>query len=229
MKRSTAQQTEEVFRSQRLAERKLDYLLFRPRGRTPRSGWPLILFLHGAGERGSNLSLVAQHGIPKIAATNAEFPFLVISPQCAAGATWRTEDLLALLNHVTRQEKIDRRRIYATGLSMGGYAVWSLAVAYPRRFAAVAPICGGGDAKQVIHKPGSRRRALRTLPIWAFHGAHDDLVSPKESEEMVEAFRKIGNSAKLTLYPDVGHDCWTRTYENPELYDWFLSHRRIVR
>ena len=224
--RRGAQQTEETFRLRRVVETKLDYLLFRPRGRRPRSGWPLILFLHGAGERGSNLSFVAQHGIPKVAAENAEFPFIAVSPQCPASATWCAEDLMALLDHVMRKQKVDRRRVYATGLSMGGYAVWSLAVAYPRRFAAVAPICGGSDTVSILLATGHRLRALRTLPIWAFHGAQDDLVSPEESQRMVEAFRRIGNSPKLTLYSDLGHDCWTRTYANPELYEWLLSHRR---
>jgi len=184
-----------------------------------------VLFLHGAGQRGSRLAKISAHGPPKRIAAGDAFPFVMVSPQCPAGSWWSSDGqmsmLSALLDDIVDRYRIDRDRIYLTGLSMGGFGTWSLAAAEPDRFAAIAPICGGGDpstATQIAH-----------LPIWVFHGAKDDVVSRSKSEEMVEALRESGNNVQFTLYPAAGHDAWTETYRGSELFDWFLSHSRSGR
>lgn len=199
----------------------MGYLLYLPPeyGETKKD-WPLMLFLHGMGERGDDLEMVKKHGPPKLIAGGRDFPFVVVSPQCPGWSWWATEveALDALLDNICGRYRVDEDRIYLTGLSMGGFGTWALAAHRPDRFTAIAPICGGGepeDAGKIAH-----------LPIWVFHGAQDPLVPVKRSKEMVEALKEAGGDPKLTIYPDAGHDAWTRTYENQELYDWFLEHSR---
>jgi predicted peptidase len=223
-------QTEHLFRGQTSAKSfELKYLLFLPKDYDP-SGekkWPLMLFLHGAGERGTNLAKVAAHGPPKMVKTNANFPFILISPQCPPGQTWADEPLLALLDDIFTKYRVNEKRICLTGLSMGGYGSWSLASRYPQRFAAVAPICGGGETLSLLLPPPGRTTALKKLPIWAFHGAKDEVVPLQESERMVNIFKRVGNeNVKLTVYPEAGHDSWTEAYSNQELYDWLLHQER---
>jgi predicted peptidase len=201
-----------------------DYLMFLPEGYSKnKPGWPLILFLHGAGERGSNLDKVKVHGPPKIVEKRKDFPFIVVSPQCPEDDWWtdKVEVLINLLNDIIARYNVDTERIYLTGLSMGGYGSWALAAEYPERFAAVAPICGGGNRIMAFR--------LKDVPVWAFHGAKDNVVPLKQSEEMVNAIKARGGDAKLTVYPDAGHDSWTETYNNKELYDWFLKHRKASK
>lgn len=189
--------------------------------------WPLLLFLHGAGERGDDLSLVAKHGPPKLAAQKMEFPFVIVSPQCPLEQVWDDEALLALLDHIAGRFRIDTQRVYLSGLSMGGYGTWSLGLKYPERFAAMAPVCGGGSYADILLANRNQSRALRSLAVWAFHGAKDNVVPPAESKVMIAALKKAGcHDVKLTLYPRIGHDAHTETYNNPKLYKWFLSHRR---
>jgi len=197
------------------------YLLFLPDGFSKKQQrWPVIVFLHGAGERGSDLKKVKKHGPPKIVEKQKDFPFIVVSPQCPKDDWWseKVEVLIHLLDGIVSRYDVDTDRIYLTGLSMGGYGTWSLASAYPERFAAIAPICGGGK-RIMVHK-------LKDVPVWAFHGVRDKVVPLKESEEMVKAIKGKGGDAKLTVYPDAGHDSWTETYNNEELYEWFLKHRK---
>ena len=206
-----------------------NYLLFLPEGYDAKSAkrWPMIFFLHGAGERGTNISKVAVHGPPKIVKEKPDFPFIVVSPQCPEGEHWSNETLLALLNEVTRKYAVDKNRIYLTGLSMGGYGTWALGAAYPEKFAAIAPICGGGETIAVLLSGREKKQALNTLGVWAFHGAKDKTVPLAESERMVEAMNKAGcQDVKLTVYPEANHDSWTESYKNQELYDWFLKHER---
>ena len=200
----------------------LDYLLFLPKdySTSGETRWPLIVFLHGAGERGTNVQLVAVHGPPKIVQQNPAFPFVVLSPQCPEGSSWNVETLNALLDETIARHAIDPKRVYLTGLSMGGYGSWAWAAANPERFAAVVPICGGGDPMPVRLASGPRRDRLSRLPVWAFHGAKDNVVALTESQRMVDTYQMIGNSARLTVYPEAGHDSWTETYGNPALYEW---------
>lgn len=201
-----------------------DYMLYLPDDyATTLDNWPLILFLHGAGERGSELNKVAKHGLPKrISQEGLQFPFVILSPQCPEGGWWPSElqvdTLKELLDDIVSRYRIDQDRIYVTGLSMGGMGTWQLAEMYPDRFAAIAPICGGGNpecAESIAH-----------LPVWAFHGAKDDAVPLEESEKMVAALKKANGRVKFTVYPDTGHNAWTPTYKNPELYEWLLKHTR---
>jgi len=202
------------------------FWLYLPPGYPGRGRWPLILFLHGAGERGDDLDRVKIHGPPKrIDTEDASFPFVIVSPQCPDEGWWSEDDQIerldALLEDVVSRYEIDPERLYVTGLSMGGYGTWTLAARYPHRFAAIAPICGGGD-------PGAAAW-LSHLPAWVFHGAKDPVVPLEASREMVDALKTAGAPVTFTVYPEVGHDAWTESYQNPALYEWFLQHRRTGR
>lgn len=200
----------------------LRYLLHLPPdyGKQKGQRWPLILFLHGAGERGTDIELLKLHGIPRVVEENPNFPYIAVSPQCPEGSWWplHLSDLNALVEQILLLYKVDTDRIYLTGLSMGGYGAWNLATAYPDRFAAVAPICGGGDPDTVC--------AMKNVPVWAFHGEQDNVVLLRESRKMVDALRECGGSVRFTIYRNAGHDSWTKTYQNPRLYEWFISHHK---
>ncbi|MEZ6114750.1 MAG: prolyl oligopeptidase family serine peptidase [Pirellulaceae bacterium] len=215
-------QVEQTLKSEKVDGGTLDYLLFVPNPSKGNQKPPLMLFLHGAGERGNgNLPLVKKHGPPKNVESNPDFPFVVISPQCPTGKWWTDENLqtmlLELIDKIETEQQTDSSRVYLTGLSMGGFGSWKLAAAHPERFAAVVPICGGGDPADA--------KSLAKLPIWVFHGAKDTAVPLKRSEEMVEAVKEAGGNIEFTVYPEAGHDSWTETYNNPKLYDWLLKHQ----
>lgn len=189
--------------------------------------WPMILFLHGAGERGTNLANVAIHGPPKLVKQGKEFPFIIASPQCLAGEAWTIDVLLNLLDYITVKNSVDSSRVYLTGLSVGGFGTWALGISHPERFAAIDPICGGGENIRILLADEKRKEVLKKLPVWAFHGAKDPVVLPVESERMVAALKKVGcREAELTIYPEANHDSWTETYNNPKLYEWFLAYQR---
>lgn len=199
----------------------LNYLLYLPEDYDQQEAWPLVLFLHGAGERGDDLEKVKIHGPPMLVAQGRQFPFILVSPQCPKDRWWQSVELSALLDDVVRSHKVDPDRIYVTGLSMGGFGTWSLAFYSPERFAAIAPICGGGEPYWADR--------LAPLPTWAFHGARDNVIPLRRSEEMVEAMRRKGGRPKLTVYPDAAHNSWTPAYDDPELYDWLLAQRRTAK
>lgn len=195
------------------------YLLFLPTGYDVRQSYPTIVFLHGAGERGDDLDRVGIHGPPRLVRERPDdFPFIIVSPQVEDDRIWSTAVLDALLEEVTERYAVDPDRIYLTGLSMGGYGAWHLAMEFPHRFAAIAPISGGATITGAC--------TLRHLPVWVFHGALDEVVPVSRSEELVSRLRGCDGHIRYTRYEDAGHDAWTRTYENPELYRWFLQHRR---
>ena len=226
---TTPMQQAEHFEFTKTVSAKVNYLLFLPKGYNPKNErrWPLIFFLHGAGERGTNIWKVATHGSPKIAPTEADFPFIVVSPQCPEGQIWSKDTLLALLDDVEARYAVDKSRVYLTGLSMGGFGTWDLGVAHPERFAAMVPICGGGQPIAVALAGRAQGEALRSLGVWAFHGGKDPVVPLEESQRMVNALKQAGvREVKLTVYPEAGHDSWTETYNNPELYRWLLQHER---
>jgi predicted peptidase len=205
------------------------YLLFLPKGYDAKAGkrWPMILFLHGAGERGSDIWKVAVHGPPKNVKMHTDFPFIVVSPQCPDDQIWSKEALLKLLDEVTAKYAVDTNRVYLTGLSMGGYGTWELGLSEPERFAAIVPICGGGQIISVLLAGPVKGPALKTLGVWAFHGGKDPVVPLEESQRMVDALKKAGvQDVQLTVYPEAGHDSWTEAYNNPQLYEWLLKHRR---
>lgn len=209
--------------SQADPEQKLGYLLFLPKDYgTDGRKWPVMLFLHGSGERGDDLKLVKVHGPPKLVDDRADFPFIVVSPQCPKDRSWNGEVqlhvLAELIDSVLTRFAADRERVIVTGLSMGGFGSWSLVAKHPTRFSAAVPICGGGDPDMA--------GKLKSVPFWVFHGAKDFGVPLKLSETMIAAVEKAGGSAKLTVYPEAGHDSWTETYKNEAVYDWLLAQRR---
>lgn len=220
---------QKIFEVQTAKTLRLGYLLHLPAsyGQDPDQRWPLILFLHGYGESGDQVAAVLKHGIPKIAAQQPDFPFIVIAPQCPWHTWWPevADSLDALLDQVTATYAVDPTRVYLTGLSMGGYGAWYLGSTRPQRFAAVAPICGGG---YWFHGFPQQVCGLKDTPVWAFHGANDPVVPLAASEELVETLQACGGDAQLTIYPEATHDSWTATYENPALYTWFLQHQRPV-
>jgi len=199
----------------------VEYFIHIPEGyKESEKPWPLILFLHGAGSVGEELDKIKRNGLARTLAAKAEHPvrkFLVVSPQSQRRG-WNTRVLNALLNHVIKTYQVDEQRVYLTGLSMGGYGSWSMAAAYPNRFAAVVPICGGGN-------PATAEK-IKGIPIWVFHGEKDTVVPFSQSERMVKALEEVGGKVKFTRYPEAGHDAWTETYRNPKLYEWLLEQKR---
>jgi predicted peptidase len=210
------------------------YLLFLPKdyGVKRSEKWPLMLFLHGAGERGTNVWRADLHGPAKYVAAHPDFPFIVLTPVCPSNQVWSGEILSGLLDETAKKYRIDTNRVYLTGLSMGGFGTWDMALACPERFAAVIPIAGGGNDLPILlaglgYAPPENVAALKSLAFWAFHGAKDTAVQPDESERMIAALKRLGVAeAKITIYPDATHNSWERTYNNPEIYDWLLQHKR---
>lgn len=194
------------------------YLVSLPNGyKQSDKYFPLIFFLHGAGERGNDLELLLQYGPIKIVKEGQDLPFIIVAPQCPRGQYWSIPLLKELLENVSKFYKVEQNRIYLTGVSMGGYGTWALAIDSPSKFAAIAPICGGGDPSNV-HR-------IKHVPTWVFHGALDDIVPLEESEIMVNALKEVNGNVKFTIYPGLKHDSWTLTYNNPNLYEWLLEHR----
>ncbi len=211
-----ARQTEETYKPAD-GSQGYRYLLYLPKGETNENK-PLLVFLHGRGERGDDLNLVKKHGPPKIV-EKKDLPFIVASPQCPKSDLWWKPEIVAgLVDEVVAKHPVDKSRIYLTGLSQGGFGTWATAAAYPKKFAAAAPICGGGKTEDA--------KKYGKLPIWNFHGDADRVVPARLSREMVAAVKKAGGDVKYTEYPGVRHDSWTKTYANPKLYDWFLDHSR---
>jgi predicted peptidase len=202
------------------------YVVFVPHDYKGDKDYPLILFLHGAGERGDDGETPVKQGIGnaiKFKGGDKKFPFFVIFPQSRKGGSWKAgsadaDRALGMLEEIQKQYKIDSNRIYLTGLSMGGYGTWSLAAAFPERWAAIAPICGGGDT--------STAEKIKDIPCWCFHGDGDKAVPVQKSRDMIDALKKAGGSPRYSEMPFVGHNSWDPAYVTPELYPWLLSHKR---
>jgi predicted esterase len=177
--------------------------------------WPLILFLHGSGERGSDLSVLKSRGPQGYINSGHPLPFIVVSPQCPEDEWWDPVRLVRLLDQVCAEKRVDAKRIYVTGLSMGGFGALDLAATYPERIAAIAPLSGGEDPELAGR--------LRNMPDWLFHGADDNVVPASESIDLAHALQARGAPVKLTIYPGVGHGDWAVTYSNPALYSWLLE------
>lgn len=213
----------------------LPYRLHLPAPYDPERRYPLVLFLHGAGERGDDNRSQLRHGVRAFTtpAAQARFPALVVAPQCPLRQQWVDTPFgadahdqpgepspplrlaLELLDALQRQYGVDPARLYVTGISMGGFGTWDAVARHPGRFAAAVPVCGGGDEK-------AAPRLLR-LPVWAFHGAADPVVKPRRSRHMVEALKQAGGAPRYTEYPGVGHACWDQAYGEPALLPWLFS------
>ncbi|MBQ8689412.1 MAG: phospholipase [Clostridia bacterium] len=201
------------------------YLKYMPNGMKDGEKYPLLIFMHGAGERGntdgSQLDLVASHGYFKYIKEGKEYPMIMVAPQCPCNEFWGSyiESLNRFLDYIIDSNPIDTDRIYLTGLSMGGTATWLWAQdGAKNRFAAISPICGEG-----ISWYGAR---LAAIPVRAFHGDLDEAVSPHESLAMVSRINAYSGTANasLTIFAGVGHNAWDYAY-NDELIEWFLAHR----
>lgn len=179
--------------------------------------WPLLVFLHGSGERGSDLERVRVHGPPKWIDAGRREPLVLASPQLAEGQTWRPERLQAMLRALLRDARLDAGRCYATGLSLGGHGVWNWACAEPTQFAAVVPVCGHGDPARVA--------VLRDLPLRAYHGEADGVVPMARQQACIDALRAAGGRPEFIVYPGLGHNAWDPAYQDPELLPWLLAHR----
>lgn len=198
------------------------YLLYLPDGydADPAKKWPLIVFLHGSGERGTNLELLKKHGPPKLIANGKSIPAIVVSPQCQPKQIWNPHGVHALTEQVKQSHRVDADRVYLTGLSMGGFGTWETATEYPDTYAALIPICGGAGVRFVMAD------RIQHIPEWIFHGAKDPVVEPSFSKRMFDVLTKLNAQVKFTLYPDALHDCWTATYDNPEVWDWLFQQQR---
>jgi predicted peptidase len=199
------------------------YLLALPAeyDKLPEQKWPLVLFLHGSGERGDDIEKVKIHGPPKLAAGGKDFPFVLVSPQCESGSRWNPQELAKLVEHLANTYRVDRQRLYVTGLSMGGSGTWSLVTEFPGLFAAAIPICGRGDT--------AAAEKLKNTPTWIFIGAKDRTETVQNCEAMAAELKKVGGDVQLKVYPDLPHDCWTVTYDNPDVYAWLLKQRLPIK
>ena len=194
----------------------MNYYFSMPKTKSEK--YPLILFLHGAGTRGEDPSIILGNAFITITDEKENFPFIRVIPHCNGLNTWFdcAERLEKFGTYLASLEFVDETRIYLMGNSMGGYGTWALAESIPERFAAIVPICGGG-------KPWNSGMLVST-PVWAFHGKDDDVVDVVESIKMVDGINKLGGKARLTLYDNTYHDAWTATYKNEEVFSWLLSH-----
>ncbi len=200
----------------------VSYLLYLPSNFTKDANLPLVYFLHGRGESYGPLSLVAKWGPPKFAERGDKLNYILVSPQCPKDDSWSKDTqqtrLKELLDYVVKEYGADKKRLYLTGLSMGGYGSWRMAAAHPKLFAAVAPVCGGGDPKDADK--------LKDTPIWVFHGDRDGAVPFQKSVDMVEAIKAAGGKkVRFTTFEHFGHNCWSATYNTPELFGWMFKHK----
>ncbi|PUZ29200.1 phospholipase [Chitinophaga parva] len=192
------------------------YLQYIPAGYNDKKTykWPLVFFLHGVGEMGYDASILKSVGLCKVAPGK---PFIVIAPQAHAN-WWNNDALVQFYQQIIKQYHVDTSRIYLTGLSMGGYGTWTLAISHPKWFAALVPISGGGDSSQV--------KVLKNVPVWDFHNADDPTVAVQNSRMMVAALKAAGGNVQYTENPTGGHDAWTKAYASADLYTWMLAQKK---
>ena len=197
----------------------LQYLISYPENYTAGKKYPVIIMLHGAGSRGTNFYTLRGNDYFAVTEQFENFPFVTVAPQCHEN-TWFDlfETLKGFVEEISNAEFCDESRIYATGQSMGGYALWQLAMSMPEYFAAIAPICGGG-----MYWNAQR---LKNVPVWAFHGELDEVVFVEESIKMVDAVNKAGGNARLTIFHDCRHESWIPAYSDYSLFEWLLSHTK---
>lgn len=216
----------------------LRYRMLAPKTIEDGKKYPLVIFLHGAGERGTDNKVQLVHGMNEFAsdAVMEKYPAFVVAPQCGDGEQWVnvpwTDDqhtmpakpspymklTLEMVDNLIKAVPVDTSRIYITGLSMGGFGTWDAVQRRPDFFAAAVPICGGGDTAEA--------KKIASVPIWAFHGDEDGVVKPKRSRDMVAALKAAGGKPRYTEFITTGHDSWVQTYRNPEMYEWLFSQKK---
>ena len=211
------------------------YRLMRPLNNDESQKYALVLFLHGAGERGNDNSLQLTNGVNNFASNlnRKLFPCYVVVPQCEKGYRWVETDwklpshtmpdtpsvylnyTIKLIDSLIKNLNIDPKRIYITGISMGGFGTWDAISRWPKKFAAAVPVCGGADT--------SKAGIIKDIPIWAFHGEKDQVVLTSRSRNMIQALKKAGGNPKYTEYPELGHNIWGKVYTNQDLLIWLFS------
>jgi predicted peptidase len=219
------------------------YQVFLPRGFDPARKWPVILFLHGSGERGDDNHKQVEVGLGShIAAHMDDFPAVTVFPQAPEATRWSgapERAAFAAMVESVREFHGDRRRLYLTGLSMGGYGAWQMALDHPGVFAAMVVVCGGllptpelpdlrvtSIPSDTPHPYAEVARRLRRMPIWIFHGELDDVLPPQAARDQYAALMKLHASAKLTMFPEANHNAWDPAYATPELWTWLFAQRR---
>lgn len=190
-----------------------DYLIYLPESYSDTKNWPLILFLHGSGERGND-----PRRLRRQEPLGRKLPAVVVMPQCLPSCSWEPQALAGLVESVASRYKVDRDRIYLVGFSMGATGVWYTAASHPELFAAIVPIAGGGNPADA--------KALRDLPVWAFHGAEDKTVPVEGSQRMIDALHREGSQARLTILPGKGHGIRDLTCGRADLWKWLLVERK---
>ncbi len=224
-----------LFRSIKHEGRELKYAVYVPRAYDPSRAWPLILFLHGSGESGTDGSRQLAQGLPRELMWNPDlWPFIVIIPQKPSqDVEWERYELelMAMLASARREYTVDPARLVLTGISQGGHGAWVLGARHPELWAAVVPVCGYGPARWYQKGDFNGTFAeladrIKGIPVWAFHGEADDVVPVGEIRAMVEALKAAGSKPRTTIYAGVGHGCWERAYGEQELPGWLLARRR---
>jgi predicted peptidase len=197
---------------------KMNYLLHVPAQKSEKL--PIIVFLHGAGERGDDFDKIAVHGVPKYVERGMDVPAIVIAPQCPQDLIWNrlTAEVKELIDFAIAEYGADPDRVSITGISMGGYGTWEMGISYPGFFAALAPVCGGGISWNV----GS----IGKTPVWAFHGDADNVVPYNNSVEMCDTLKAKGGNVRLTLFHGVDHNSWEPAYETTKLIDWLVAAKK---
>jgi predicted peptidase len=219
------------------------YQVYVPAGWSKKKKWPVILFLHGAGERGGDGLIQTEVGIGTAIRRHAErAPAIVVFPQCLKDRWWPEPEMqaqaLKALDEAIKEFNGDTARVYLTGISMGGYGTWAIAANNPSRFAALAPVCGGVRTPPRVAIPSGTPDAnaadpyqavaqkVGSTPVWVFHGGADPVVPVSESQKMVEALKAAGGKVRYSEYEGVGHNSWDRAYGEPEFFSWLLSQKR---
>lgn len=199
---------------------KYPYLLYLPSEyNTSQATFPVVIYLHGGSQRGEDLTKLKVYGLPNLVDKGRNFPFIIVSPQCPDGKFWSTDNWFdSLHTELIMKYRVDQKRIYLTGISMGGYGAWQTAVAYPNTFAAVLPLCGGCDDSTQICR-------VKHIPIWTFHGTADDLIPISETERLVNRLHACQGQVKFTRLENEGHNI-QYLYEDKALYAWLLKQHK---
>ncbi len=199
------------------------YLLYLPRDCSKQTNkYPLVIYLHGASQRGNDLNKLKGYGLPYLIEKGQNFDFIIASPQCPDDKYWTLEDWFdSLYLDLITKYKIDSTRVYVTGISMGGYGVYGVGMDYPDKFAALIPLCGG-----CFDSDTSRICNLKNTPIWAFHGTADTIIPISETERIVNALKKCNGNIKYTRLENEGHHLQFLYEKNPEIYEWMLKQKK---